>query len=259
MGNARLGEPPYLLGVGLSGWSGDPDSFPHDLPFVRDLDLTFRSAVTFFVGENGSGKSTLLEGLAAHCRLPVGGGSRQEIATNHAPENDSPLARALRPRFRRRPIDGFFLRAETHAHFATLLEAREDDPDWRIGGGSPYRSYGGRSLHRMSHGEAFLAVVVNRLDDGIFLLDEPEAALSPQRQLALLVAMHDRVANGAAQFVVATHSPILMTYPGAQIVSFDGGRLHEVELRETDHYRITREMLEDPETYWKYLLEDDEA
>jgi predicted ATPase len=220
--------------------------FPYDLPFVRGLDLDLDQPVTFFVGENGSGKSTLLEAIADLAGFHVGGGGRDDL---HAQaESTSELSRALRPRFRHRPRDGFFFRAETLVNFATLLEERERDPHFD---GDPYMRYGGKSLHRRSHGEAFLEVFQHRVHDGFFLVDEPEAALSPQRQLALLYLMRERVLRGRTQFVVATHSPILLTYLGAAIVGFDDGALRRVALADTKHYQITRGILECPERYWK--------
>lgn len=128
-------------------------SFPLSLPFVRTLDLAFTKPVTFFVGENGTGKSTLLEAIAVLCRLPVSGGGRSELADRHGPERGSELSQALRPTFHRHPLDGYFLRAEFHAHFATLLDEREADPDFIE---DPFMRYGGRSLHTRSHGESFL-------------------------------------------------------------------------------------------------------
>ncbi len=227
---------------------GEP--FPFSLPFVAKLNLAFTSAVTFFVGENGSGKSTLLEAIAALSQLPVSGGSKNENADQHGPERESELSRVLRPTFRRKPKDGYFFRAEFHAHFASLLEARAADPDFW---GDPYRIYGGRSLHTRSHGESFLEVLQNRIGKGLYLLDEPESALSPQRQLVLLAAISDRVAAGDAQFIIATHSPILLTYPEARIVSFDDPKLGIVSLRDTSHYQVTRGILESPERFWKHL------
>jgi predicted ATPase len=129
--------------------------FPYDLPFVPSLDRPFHKPVAFFVGENGTGKSTLLEAIAVLCRLPVSGGSRNEANGSHGPENDSLLSRVLRPSFRRQPRDGFFLRAEFAAHFASLLDERKFDPEFW---GDPYSRYGGKSLHTRSHGEAFLAI-----------------------------------------------------------------------------------------------------
>src|SRR5919108_3978911 len=140
------------------------DEFPYDIPFVRGLDLTFRKPVTCFVGENGSGKSTLIEAIAEACGLPVWGGSRNEAANRHGPEQRAPLGSALRFAFMRRPRDGYFFRAELQANFATLLDERRNDPDFCA---DPYERYGGRSLHQQSHGEAFLAVMLNRLRSGM--------------------------------------------------------------------------------------------
>jgi len=185
------------------------------------------------------------------CDLPVAGGGKNERADIRGPGTHAALAPFLRPSFAKRPADSYFFRAELQAGFATLLDAREADPDFRRHG-DPYARYGGRPLHTRSHGEAFLSVLTNRLESGLYFLDEPESALSPQRQLALLAAMRDRVEHGA-QFVIATHSPVLLTYPGATIVSCDGPALHEVRLEDTSHYQITRGILEHPARYWKHL------
>ena len=235
----------------VSDWS----VFPFSLPFVRDLDLRFGTAVTFFVGENGSGKSTLIEAIAELCRLPVSGGGRHELGERHGPETVSELARCVRASFRRQPRDGYFFRAEFQAHFASLLEQRKADPDFI---GDPFARYGGRSLHTRSHGEAFLAILTSWMAPGVILMDEPEAALSPQRQLTLLAAMARLANRGDVQFLVATHSPILLTFPGASIVSFDDPKLPVVRLEDTEHFQITKGILEAPERYWKHLLHDEE-
>ncbi len=246
---------PYLLGINqVSDRVGSRDIFPFNLKFLASLDLKFNHPVTFFVGENGSGKSTLLEAIASLCRLPVSGGGRNELSAGNPPETESALAKVLRPSFRKQPRDGFFLRAEFAAHFASLLDDRKSDSSF---GGDPYMMYGGRSLHMRSHGEAFLAILQNRIREGVYLLDEPEAALSPQRQLALLLLIHDLVAKGGAQFVIATDSTILMTYPGAEIVNFDDAELNLIALKDTVHFQITRGILDNPSKYWKLLLEDD--
>ena len=250
---------PYLLGVSLKPECAPSADYPFHLPLIRTLELQFTSPVTFFVGENGTGKSTVIEAIAALSRLPVSGGSRNELSANHGPDPVSALAPALRPAFRRRPRDGYFLRAEFQAHFASLLDTRSQDPDFD---GDSYARYGGRSLHTRSHGEAFLAILKNRIRSGLFLFDEPESALSPQRQLALLAHMAALVARENAQFIVATHSPILLTYPGAQILSFDGETVAEIRLEDTSHYQITRGILQNPAVYWKHLKatpEDDET
>jgi predicted ATPase len=244
-------EAPYLARVSVKPERVPAEMiYPFHLRSLRELDLVFRRPVTFFVGENGTGKSTLIEAVAAHARLPVAGGGRNELSGPFGPEQASPLAPALRCSFRRRPRDGFFLRAEFQAHFSALLDERLADPDFP---GNPYQLYGGQSLFDRSHGEAFLAILQNRIRAGLFLLDEPESALSPQRQLALLALMHDLASGGKAQFIVATHSPILLTYPEGEIISFDGDRLSPVELQQTSHYQITRGILEDPERYWRGL------
>ncbi len=248
--------PPFLQHLSLkNGVELPPDQFPGNLPFVRDLDLEFTNTVTFFVGENGSGKSTVMEAIAEICGLPAGGGGRNEIADLKAPHAHSELAPFLRGAFRRKPRDGYFFRAEFQAHFASLLEARRADPDFL---GNPYARYGGRSLHTRSHGEAFLEVFSAWLNPGMILMDEPEAALSPQRQLALLGNMARLATRGGVQFIIATHSPIILTFPNAAMFSFDGARVESTRLEETSHYQITKGILDAPERYWKHLLADDE-
>jgi predicted ATPase len=246
--------PPYLVRLQLKEGAPDGCEYPFSLSLIRRLDMEFTSPVTFFVGENGTGKSTVIEAIAALCRLPVSGGGRNELAAYHGPDASSPLARSLRPSFRRSPPDAYFLRAEFQAHFASLLDARNADPEFRMSG-DPYDRYGGRSLHTRSHGEAFLAILQNRIRSGLLLFDEPEAALSPQRQLALLAHMSALVAAGKSQFIIATHSPILLTFPGAQILSFDGDTLHPILLADTSHFQITKGILQNPSAYWKHLQE----
>ncbi len=229
----------------------DTRRFPGSLPFLRDLRIDFDSPVTFFVGENGSGKSTVLEAIAALSGLPVSGGGRNELGSAHAPGSQSELSAHLRPGFRRRPRDAYFFRAEFQAHFASLLDSRAGDPDF---GGDAYARYGGRSLHRRSHGEAFLAMFESWLNPGLILMDEPEAALSPQRQLALLGHMARLLRKDAAQFIIATHSPLFLTFPGARLLSFDDVPLRWITAEETSHCQITRSVLGNPERFWSQLL-----
>ena len=231
------------------------DRFPFSIPWVADFDLEFKSAVTFLVGENGSGKSTLIEAIASLCGFPVCGGGKNDMASQFGPDRKSELAEALYLHFGKRPRDGYFFRAEFYAQFASLLDQRAHDPDFKQ---DPYKRYGGQSPHTRSHGESFLDLLSHRLGSGLFLMDEPESALSPQRQLALMSIMADRIKTGKTQFIVATHSPILMTFPGATILSldFNAGSIEEVELQETSHFQLTRGILEHPEKYWRHLLED---
>ena len=202
-------------------------------------------------------KSTLLEGLASVCRLPLSGGGRSNLAARHGPRDETSLRAALRPRFREQPRDAYFFRGEFSAHFASLLDQRQADPDFW---GDPYSSYGGKSLHTRSHGEGYLTLMNERIgEDGIYLLDEPEAALSPQRQLALLAILADRLTAGKTQFLVATHSPILMTIPGAEILLIDGASISPVPLEDTEHYQVTKAVLQNPASFWKHLVAKDES
>lgn len=234
---------PFLTHVGLHEDRIVHDEHPFDIPILAEgLSLRFTSPVTFLVGENGSGKSTLLEALAWSAGFSDEGGNR----TNRYSETDDGgrLGRALDLTWRRKAATGFFLRAETFFNFATYLETV----------GSTFRAYGGRSLHRQSHGEAFLSLFSHRFEDGLYLLDEPEAALSPQRQLAFLSILNDLTTRGVAQFIIATHSPIILSFPGATVWSLDGGRITEVDYRDTEHYRVTRDFLESPDRYFRHLF-----
>jgi predicted ATPase len=164
----------------------------------------------------------------------------------------SRLLGALRPRFLKRPRDGYFVRAENLVRLADLLEERARDPDF---GGNPYAYYGGRSLHARSHGEAFLSIFEHRLHaGGVLVMDEPEAALSPQRQLTLLAQLHEFLRSGTTQVFIATHSPVLMTYPGAVLLELSSAGIAPVRLEDTSHYHVTRGILEHPERYWKHLF-----
>jgi predicted ATPase len=208
------------------------DEYPFALPAVRGLgEVTFRAPVTFLVGENGSGKSTLLEAIATAWGFNPEGGSRNFMFATRPSE--SGLHEYLQVvRGHRRPADGFFLRAESFYNVATEVD--------RLDMAS---AYGGTSLHEQSHGESFLAVFMDRFfGGGLYLLDEPEAALSPSRQLSVLVRMADLVRQHS-QFVIATHSPILMGFPGADILLLDDAGIRRVEYEETEHFFITREFL----------------
>lgn len=229
--------------------------YPFSIPAIRSLDmLQFTRAVTFFVGENGSGKSTLLEAIAYQCGFNTAGGDRSSLYEVDAA--GSALGEHIRLAWMPKLTQGFFLRAESFYHFASHLDALV-----REGYGVSYERYGGRSLHEQSHGESFLALFMNRFSNrgkAVYLLDEPEAALSPGRQLAFMRIMHQLVAGGRAQFIVATHSPILMGYPEADIYSFDEGGIAKVAYEETEHYQITKGFLDRPDLYLKELLQPEE-
>jgi predicted ATPase len=217
--------------------------YPFDVAaFAGGIQLDLPSAVTFFVGENGSGKSTLLEAIAECCGFPAEGGNRDHHRESLVER--SPLTRSLRLSWRPKVSAGFFMRAESFYNFATYIQEV-----------SNMRAYGGRSLHHQSHGEAFLALFDNRFEHGVYLLDEPEAALSPQRQLAFLKIIHDLASAGQAQFVIATHSPILLAYPEATIYHFGATGIAPVDYTETEHYRLTRDFLNAPERYLQRLFD----
>ncbi len=235
----------YLRAVRLErGKVTDFSVYPFGIPSIRTLDtLELDPKVTFFVGENGSGKSTLIEALAVLAGFNAEGGSKNfNFGTRRS---ESPLHQVMRlVRSARRPRDGFFLRAESYFNVATEIE--------RLG---VTHNYGGVSPHEQSHGESFLALATNRLfGDGLYIFDEPEAALSPQRQLSLLSILHRLVEEKASQFVIATHSPILMAYPGALIYRLGADGIERVAYEDTEHYTITRDFLNSPERYFKTLF-----
>jgi predicted ATPase len=238
---------PFLTHVSLKEGKIQRGVHPFTIPLLEpeSLNLGFTTPVTFLVGENGSGKSTLLEGLAWALGFNAQGGNRDNSYAEDA--DGHPLGQALLLSWRQRVSDGFFLRAETFFNFATYLEEV----------GSTFLAYGGKSLHRQSHGEAFLSLFENRIEDGVYLLDEPEAALSPGRQLTFLSILHHLAAMKVAQFVIATHSPILLTLPGATVLSIEEGRLREVSYRDTEHFQLTRDFLNAPERYHRHLFRND--
>jgi len=235
-------EPPFIRSVILVRERIDqPDAYPFSLPAVQGLDGLPLSAVTYFVGENGSGKSTILEAIAVASGFNAEGGTVNfNFATRRS---ESSLHRCLRLARTHRPKTGFFLRAESFFHVATEIE--------RVGAGD---SYGERSLHEQSHGESFLSLIQNRFGpSGLYILDEPEAALSPSRQLSLLIRMHELVLQGS-QFIVATHAPIVLAYPGARIYQLDDHGISPVRYDQTEQVSLTRDFLNDRERFLRRLL-----
>jgi predicted ATPase len=226
------------------------ESYPFSLPAVRNLDvMEVHPHVTFLVGENGSGKSTLLEAIAVSYGFNPEGGSRNfRFGTR---PSHSPLHEYIRiTKGIRRPKDGFFLRAESFFNVATEIERLDSEGI----GPRIIDSYGGTSLHEQSHGESFIALLMNRFGgNGLYLLDEPEAALSPQRQLSALARIHALV-NADSQFIIATHSPILMAYPEAYIYQFFTDGTKRIDYYETEHYQVMRNFLVNPKRMIDMLL-----
>jgi predicted ATPase len=219
----------------------DPGRYPFSIPAVREMGtLKLHPDVTFLVGENGAGKSTMLEAIAVAMGLPAEGGSRN---VNRAQQAVSPLHDVLKlVKGYARPRWSYFLRAESAFDVITYIDSLPGPKS------KP-------SLHTFSHGEAFMELLLDLGDDGFYLLDEPEAALSPNRQLAALSAIDQLVKRGS-QFIIATHSPILLAYPNAKILLFDQAGLSEVAYEDTEHYAITRDFLNHHERRLQQLLGD---
>jgi predicted ATPase len=262
----------------VSRRGGDDAAFPFTVPAIRSLaGLPLDRAVTFFVGENGSGKSTLLEGIAAAARLPAIGSA--DVPRDETLAAQRRLGKSLRLSWKKKATRGFFLRAEDFFGFTKrvarervelLLEMQEVAAQYRAQDRSPHalglaqgpmasslaameRRYG-VDLDAHSHGQSFLKLFQSRfVSGGLYLLDEPEAPLSPQSQLALL-AMIGEMVNQDAQFIIATHSPMVLAFPGAQIYSFDATPLRQVAYEELDHVRITRDFLNAPQRYLNQIL-----
>ena len=262
----------FLRSLHLSERAHAREEFPFHLPILRSLDsLEFTTPVTFFVGENGSGKSTLLEGIAAVAKTATIGGT--EVQQDKTLDHARALGKELRLAWGARPKGGFFLRAEDFFGFAKRLRGMREELDQLEGEfeqnltgygrmlatgsvrgqkASMERLYG-KELDARSHGESFLKLFQSRfIPRSLYLLDEPEAPLSPQRQLALLVMIQDMVEE-ECQFLIATHSPILMALPGATLLSFDQVPIKPVAYEDLEHVSLTREFLNAPERFLRHL------
>jgi predicted ATPase len=232
----------------------DFNEYPFSLKIIKNLkDIIFPNQVTFFVGENGTGKSTILEAIAHKAGFGAEGGSRNinfKTSEEKTYAGTQHLADQFTLSWRIKPKNGYFFRAESFFNIANYIDhiARE-------GGGDAYAPYGGKSLHEQSHGESFLSFFKNRLGTtGFFIFDEPEAALSPQRQLSLMAIIHEVCKNPHSQFIIATHSPILLAYPHATIYSCDSDILKTIAYTDTEHYSITKQFLDNPERYFQHLF-----
>ena len=227
------------------------DCYPFNLPAIRTLKyLELHPSITYVVGENGSGKSTLLEAIAVSMGFNAEGGSKNFSFGTHA--SHSSLHRYLRiAKGFRRPRTDYFLRAESFYNVASEIDKLDAEP---VNASRIIDGYGGVSLHKQSHGESFLSLMTKRFQgQGLYILDEPEAALSPQRQLAVLSRLHDLVMQGS-QFIIATHSPILMAYPDASIFQCNKEGISPVAYEDTEHFLVMRDFLANPQRMLKELL-----
>lgn len=223
--------------------------YPFCLPAIRGLnELNLHPKVTYIIGENGTGKSTILEAIAVAYGFNPEGGTKNFNFTSS--ETHSELYNYIKLiKGTKAPRDGFFLRAESFYNLATNIDDLEREVPGLL------TSYGGRSLHQQSHGESFFAVFMNRFyGRGLYILDEPEAALSPSRQMAMITRMHQLV-NENSQFIIATHSPILMAYPDSTIYEVRDG-FKRVEYEETEHYQVTRSFLNNTQKMLDILMGD---
>lgn len=218
--------------------------------FSKGLNISFNHPISFVIGENGCGKSTLVEAIADKCNFNLMGGSQNHFYKDNGPQNNSALSNFISLSWSTKIRTGFFMRAESYFNFATYVDALAKDDAGILS------AYGGKSLHNQSHGESFLSLFQTRLDKGIYILDEPEAALSTNRQMAFLSLIHNLVKNHQSQFIIATHSPIILSYPYATIFRLDESGISEVKYEETEQYTLTRDFLNNPMRYLKYLLED---
>ncbi|MFT4146192.1 MAG: AAA family ATPase [Mobilitalea sp.] len=243
----------YIKGIKIDRNRISNDTYIQNISSIQSISqLEFNNNITFFVGENGTGKSTLLESIAVAYGLnPEGGNRNFNFSTMDTHSQLHQAITVIKGPFR--PNNSYFLRAESFYNVATKIEDYRDGDDYA----SYYQSYGGKSLHEQSHGESFLALIQNRFTSkGLYILDEPEAALSPQRQLTLLMLIHSLAQKGT-QFIIASHSPILLGTPGASILSFDDGHIHEIPYEESESYKITELFINNRQLLLDNLLSKD--
>lgn len=233
-------------------------TYPFNVVSIKNLThLTFHPKVTFLVGENGSGKSTLLEAIAIHLGFNAEGGSRNFNFSTKSSHSTLHEFLEIKKGWKQ-PKDNYFFRAESFYNVATAIEELDAEAEKHGGYGKPITSFfGGKSLHEQSHGESFFTLLTKRfVGNGLYLFDEPEAALSPTRQLSMLTRLHDLCLQNS-QFVIATHSPILLSYPNALIYQITEDGINEVSYEETEHYQTTRNFLNNHEKMLRMLLEEE--
>ncbi|WP_026907298.1 AAA family ATPase [Paucisalibacillus globulus] len=237
----------YLKSIDLKQETIDSyNRFPLNLPVIRNFrKIAFHPNVTYIIGENGMGKSTLLEAIAIGLGFNPEGGTLNFNFSSY--DSHSDLHEYIRlAKGAYRPKDSFFFRAESYYNLATNIEEL---------GGNIVDSYGGTSLHELSHGESFFATFIHRFgEDGLYILDEPEAALSPLRQISMLARIHD-LANDGSQFIISTHSPIIMAYPKAKIIQLTEEGMEETSLEDTGHYKIMKQFFEDRDRLFHHLFD----
>lgn len=247
----------YINTVQLDLPEGSPTDYPFNIPTLKHFKkIVFHPKVTYLIGENGMGKSTLLEAIAVNLGFNAEGGSKNFNFDTQATHSD--LHNYLRiSKGVQRMRDGFFLRSESFYNLASEIDARDLDTDLVSNRATPIiNSYGGKSLHKQSHGESFWALFMNRFGgSGLYILDEPESALSITRQMAML-AQIDKLVNKRSQFIIATHSPIILAYPDATIYQMTPEGINKVKYNESDTYQLYKGFLDNPKQMTSILLDN---
>lgn len=243
---------PFLTEISFKPTMVKGAGYPFDLPLFEggDFAVRFESPLTILMGENGCGKSTLLEAIADNAGFGHTGGSRNHAHVGGRSGSTGSLSDSLRFAWRKRMPRGFFFRAESFFRFSDYLDNEAGSQ-----GPGVYAPYGGRPFHQMSHGEAFLEFFATRpSSEAIYILDEPEVALSPKRQLSLMEVLHELAVAGDAQIIIATHSPLLASVPSADVLQFRDGAFEPVRYDQTDHFRLYKRFVEAPETLFRHMF-----
>ena len=244
---------PFLKEIYLHDFNFDSNTFPFSIPFIKNnnFHLKIHSPVIIISGDNGSGKSTILKSIAFNCNFNLNGGSNQHNFDSN--ESASLLNKHLKFLWNIKVSNGFYLRSDNFINFANFIDEQAKEHGEVIA----YKYYGGKSLNQQSHGEALLSLFFNRFnEEGIYILDEPEVALSPEKILALMRIIKKLTDNGKSQFIIATHSSMLMAYPYAQFFYIKNNHIEETSYDETEHYTLTKSFLDCPERYFKHLFDD---
>ena len=228
--------------------ASENNGYPFNIPlFKNGLYLKLESPITFIVGENGSGKSTLLESLAKNIGFNTLGGNKNHSYDNLSKDNFD-LVNNMKLVWSIKQSKGFFFRAETFFEFANNLDKLADYKNTDF-----YNAYGGKSLQEQSHGESFLSLFQNQIKEGIYIIDEPESALSPERQLSLVSILYDFAKSGKCQFIIATHSPLLISTPESIVYEIKEGKLHKESYKETSQFKLYKRFMDNPERFLHYL------